>query len=330
MSISSPHHSVTWLRIPVAVVLLNMRPPMRPDASHTVLRMPAIGELERAVQAGDADADDDNGRLDRGEREPRQGRGRRRGACGREERPARDAARDDGSTLEQAFERHAVRSRETRIAKQGAKRAQQWSSGHGDRPHMRIDAGLEACNRVVTLGGARLYCQHTEGISRKDDRRRLRSPRFPRRQRSHRSLRYVRGDSVNPRRSLCRLARLPQQALAAAERGDYEAFHDLAWRAVQTGPARDPGVDAAQLARAQALSGRPHDALVMLERLAEMGVASDAETNPEFAPHAAAARVAGRWQARIARVARPGAAWLTRSCDDSGSGSCTHANADAG
>lgn len=72
-----------------------------------------------------------------------------------------------------------------------------------------------------------------------------------------------------------------QQALAAAERRDYETFHDLAWRAVQTGPPRDPAL-MFLLARAQALSGRPHDALVMLQRLTEMGVATDAETNPDF------------------------------------------------
>jgi hypothetical protein len=70
-------------------------------------------------------------------------------------------------------------------------------------------------------------------------------------------------------------------ALAAAERGDYETFHDLAWRAVQTGPPKDP-VLMYLLARAQALSGRPHDALIMLQRLAEMGVPSDAATNDDF------------------------------------------------
>ena len=37
-----------------------------------------------------------------------------------------------------------------------------------------------------------------------------------------------------------------QRALDAAERGDYEAFHNLAWRAVQTGPARDPISDCPQ------------------------------------------------------------------------------------
>jgi hypothetical protein len=70
-------------------------------------------------------------------------------------------------------------------------------------------------------------------------------------------------------------------ALAAADRGDYEAFHDLAWRAVQTGPAKDPAL-MYLLARAQALSGRPHDALVMLQRLADLGVRSDAATNDDF------------------------------------------------
>lgn len=72
-----------------------------------------------------------------------------------------------------------------------------------------------------------------------------------------------------------------QQALAAADRGEYEAFHDLAWRAVQTGPPNDPAL-MYLLARAQALSGRPHDALVMLQRLAGMGVPLDADTNQDF------------------------------------------------
>ena len=75
----------------------------------------------------------------------------------------------------------------------------------------------------------------------------------------------------------CRL-----MALAAAARGDYETFHDLAWRAIQTGPPKDPAL-MFLLARAQALSGRPHDALIMLQRLAEMGVPSDAVANDEFA-----------------------------------------------
>jgi len=72
-----------------------------------------------------------------------------------------------------------------------------------------------------------------------------------------------------------------EMALAAADRGEYENFHDLAWRAVQTGPRNEPAL-MYLLARAQALSGRPHDALIMLQRLAEMGVASDAATNDDF------------------------------------------------
>jgi hypothetical protein len=70
-------------------------------------------------------------------------------------------------------------------------------------------------------------------------------------------------------------------ALAAADRQEYDTFHTLAWRAVQLGPPRDPAL-MTMLARAQALSNRPHDALVMLDRLAEMGVAVDADTNDDF------------------------------------------------
>jgi len=73
-----------------------------------------------------------------------------------------------------------------------------------------------------------------------------------------------------------------EMALEAAERGEFETFHDLAWRAVQTGPPRDPAL-LFILARAQALSGRPHDALVMLDRLAQMGVASDVDATDDFA-----------------------------------------------
>src|SRR5262245_43350162 len=73
-----------------------------------------------------------------------------------------------------------------------------------------------------------------------------------------------------------------EMALAAAERGEYETFHDLAWRAVQTGPKNDPAL-MYLLARAQALSGRAHDALVMLNRLADMGAFSDVATNDDFA-----------------------------------------------
>lgn len=61
-----------------------------------------------------------------------------------------------------------------------------------------------------------------------------------------------------------------QLALDAAAREDFETFHSLAWRAVQTGGPNDPDL-MFMLARAQALSGRPDDALVMLGRLADRG-----------------------------------------------------------
>jgi hypothetical protein len=64
------------------------------------------------------------------------------------------------------------------------------------------------------------------------------------------------------------------EAESAAARGDYETFHDLAWRAVQKGKPNDPAL-LFLLARAQALSGRPGDALVMLGRLADMHVPLD-------------------------------------------------------
>jgi hypothetical protein len=70
-------------------------------------------------------------------------------------------------------------------------------------------------------------------------------------------------------------------ALAAADRQEYELFHDLAWHAVQKGPKSDPDL-LTMLARAQSLSGRPHDALVMLQRLAAMGIVTDAATNDDF------------------------------------------------
>lgn len=71
------------------------------------------------------------------------------------------------------------------------------------------------------------------------------------------------------------------QALQAADRQEFELFHDLAWRAVQKGPKNDPALMEI-LARAQSLSGRPLDAVVMLERLASLGVATDAATSDDF------------------------------------------------
>ena len=67
----------------------------------------------------------------------------------------------------------------------------------------------------------------------------------------------------------------------AAAKEDYEAFHDLAWRAAQKSRPNDAEL-MYLLARAQSLSGRPGDALVMLRRLAQMGVATDVKTSDDF------------------------------------------------
>jgi hypothetical protein len=86
----------------------------------------------------------------------------------------------------------------------------------------------------------------------------------------------LQGGATCPNVDECR-----QQATAAADRGDYETFHDLAWRAVQKGKPKDPAL-MYLLARAQSLSGRPGDALVMLQRLRELGITTDAATNDDF------------------------------------------------
>ncbi len=73
-----------------------------------------------------------------------------------------------------------------------------------------------------------------------------------------------------------------QAANEALGREDYERFHSLAWRVVQTSKANDRDA-MLLLARAQSLSGRAPDALVMLRRLADMGTAVvEAETSDEF------------------------------------------------
>jgi hypothetical protein len=94
------------------------------------------------------------------------------------------------------------------------------------------------------------------------------------------------------------------QAAAAAARQELEGFHDLAGRAVQKGPKNDPAL-MLLLARAQSLSGRPGDALVMLERLAAMGVPNDAATNDDFRR----VRSLARWPELARRLeASPGTA----------------------
>jgi hypothetical protein len=72
-----------------------------------------------------------------------------------------------------------------------------------------------------------------------------------------------------------------QAAMDAAARKDYDQFHDLAWKVLNLSPRND--AEAMTLvARAQSLSGRPHDALVMLNRLAAMNVVTDATTSDDF------------------------------------------------
>jgi len=106
-----------------------------------------------------------------------------------------------------------------------------------------------------------------------------------------------------------------QMALEAAERKDYETFLDLSWRAFNAGPRNNPEL-MAMLARAQSLSGRPGDALVMLQRLAGLGVSTDAATNDDFANVRALpgwaeleAKVAGKplVTAPVATTEKPGA-----------------------
>ncbi len=88
------------------------------------------------------------------------------------------------------------------------------------------------------------------------------------------------------------------RAQAALAAGDLEIFHDFAWRAVQRGKPNDPEL-MVLLARAQALSGRHGDALVMLGRLADLGVPTDALTSDDFK----LVRLIPGWPALEARLA---------------------------
>src|SRR4051812_22108281 len=109
-----------------------------------------------------------------------------------------------------------------------------------------------------------------------------------------------------------------QRALDAAAAHDYEIFHDLAWRAVQKGPRQDASL-MQLLARAQSLSGRPHDALVMLLRLADRGIVTDAPDSDEFA----AVRRLPQWpegEARLRGGPLGGAGGAARDGGGSGGG----------
>ncbi len=96
------------------------------------------------------------------------------------------------------------------------------------------------------------------------------------------------------------LADCRTQAEAAAARGDFETFHDLAWRTIQKGRRNDTDL-MFLLARAQSLSGRPDDALVMLQRIVDLGGKPDVAANPDFAR----VRELARWPELAARLGIP-------------------------
>jgi len=87
-------------------------------------------------------------------------------------------------------------------------------------------------------------------------------------------------------------------AQAAAGRREFETFHDLAWRAIQKGKPNDPDL-MLLLARAQSLSGRPGDALVMLGRIADGGTVPDIAADDDFRT----VRLLPGWPALEARLA---------------------------
>jgi hypothetical protein len=93
----------------------------------------------------------------------------------------------------------------------------------------------------------------------------------------------------------CRAA--AREALAQK---DYERFHDLAWLAYRKGKPDDAEL-MLLLARAQSLSGRPGDAIVMLQRLEARGAATDVATSEDFE----AVRLHPRWKSAPASEAAP-------------------------
>jgi hypothetical protein len=85
------------------------------------------------------------------------------------------------------------------------------------------------------------------------------------------------------------------------ERQDYETFHDLAWRALQSTGRNDPNM-MYLVARAQSLSGRPDDARIMLRRLADMGVSRpEVESLDDFAR----VRALPTWPELLEHLRRP-------------------------
>ena len=98
----------------------------------------------------------------------------------------------------------------------------------------------------------------------------------------------------------CRAA--AREALAQK---DYERFHDLAWLAYRRGKPDDAEL-MLLLARAQSLSGRSGDAIVMLQRLEARGVVTDVATSEDFE----AVRLNPRWKSRASLLeeSKPAAA----------------------
>jgi hypothetical protein len=105
------------------------------------------------------------------------------------------------------------------------------------------------------------------------------------------------------------------EALIAHARKDYEAFHDLAWAAYGKGRANDTEL-MLLVARAQSVSGRPGDALVMLERIAALGGTTDALTSDDFVK----VRALPRWPDVEARLSAAGAKVPTSPDDTSKAG----------
>ena len=95
-------------------------------------------------------------------------------------------------------------------------------------------------------------------------------------------------------------------AIEAAEQKDFETFHDFAWRVMQKSRPNDPE-SMLLLARAQSLSGRPGDALVMLRRVASLGIDPTVVNSDDFER----VRALPGWpevEAAIAAGGKPGAA----------------------
>ena len=124
------------VRVPVGVV---RKHPSAHAAGCLVHRAPdpGVSKLQRAIQSGDAAADDHDRRRMCGQRESRSGH--RRGCCagGGQKRPPRDAAPPgqfglDGPGLAPRLDRYAMRLRGLGIAEQRTKSTEQRSFGWHD------------------------------------------------------------------------------------------------------------------------------------------------------------------------------------------------------